>query len=321
MWFIRGWAVVGVMTKLTVAILVTALLLAAVPAAGAQAPRLTEENDKFVLENDAVRVWFQGKKPMLKVFPAGNDSNESAYEYRFTEVVEYRDVDGDGAPSNQEVFSSLNLNAASGWDVQRSESEDNITLNLTLTAPVRVGRLDTNVTLPDTDATVSIVFHIFSEDVTIDNVTVPRTAVKYDFIVSSWPSVGDDLARLALESRVTGNITMDDATEGGSATVTTTNDTEIGALTWVSNATGVTTDGENVTVPVVTRIAMAEEGTSRVVFTYDAPDLTTLVHDPTIGTSGGDPSESGAENGNGVPGAGMLIVAVVAVAAIVARRR
>ena len=310
------------MTKLIVAALMAALVLAAVPAAEAKAPRLTEDNDKFVLENDAVRVWFQGKKPMLKVFPAGNDSNESAYEYRFTEVVEYRDVDADGAPSNQEILSSLNLNAASGWVVERSESEENVTLNLTLTAPVRPGRLDANVTLPDMDATVSIVFHIFSEDRTVDNVSVPVTAIKYDFIVSSWPTVGGELGRLALESRVTGNLTADNATDGGSATVHSTNDTELGALTWVSNATGVTTEGENVTVPVVTRIAKIEDGMSRIVFTYDAPDLASLVHDPTIGTSG-DVAESGSDDDGrcAVPAGGVLVVAVVAVAALVARRR
>ena len=306
-------------------VIVTTALLVAAFAAGAavgKKPEASEDGDKIVLANDYVRVWFQGKKPMLKVFPA-NESNASAYEYHFTDLVEYRDVDGDGGPSNQEVVASLALNRANAWNVTRSEGEGNVTLNLTLVAPVRLApgvQLPQNVTSPSGVANVSIVFHVFEETTTIDNVTVPRTAVKYDLVVSSWPFVNANVNRLALESLVGGMLELDNSTGLEGATVVA-NDTELGALTWVSNATGYTANG-TVDVPVRANVALEEGNMSRLVFTYDAPGLTGLVHDPTIGTSGtAAESGSGEEGGNAVPAPALVLVAMATVAAALVMRR
>lgn len=312
-------------------IVLSAMMLAAFAATGAAVgkPGVQEDGDKIVMSNDHVRVWFQGKKPMLKVFPAGNESNESAYEYHFTDVVEYRDVDGDGGPSNQEIVASLNLNKASAWNVTRTEGDDNVTLNLTLTAPVKLGRgvdVPGNVSLPAEDANVSLVFRIFQEDTLLnesgENITVSRTAVKYDFIVHSWPFVNAQLNRLALEALVHGQLELDNSTGVEGATVMS-NETAVGALTWSTNATGTDANGTAVDVPVRANVALEEGNMSRLILTYDAPGLATLVHDPTIGTSGADESTDGATGGESrVPAPGLVLVAVAAAGtALVARRR
>jgi hypothetical protein len=312
--------------KRTIVLMLSAMLLAAFATGGAAGkPGLEEDGEKIVMSNEHVRVWFQGKKPMLKVFPA-NENDESAYEYHFTDVVEYRDVDGDGGPADQEVVATLNLNKASAWNVTRVEEEGSVTLNLTMSAPVRLGRgvdLPQNVSLPAEDATVSLVFRIFDEETTLDagneTVTVARTAIKYDFIVSSWPFVDADANRLALETLVGGMIELENGTGAAQVSV---NGTQVGALTWIQNATGTDAEGAAIDVPVRTTVALEEDNMSRLVFTYDAPGLSTLVHDPTIGTTGeSGPIESGAGGDNAVPMPAVALVAIGAGAAALATRR
>ena len=318
------------MTMKIIAIVTAALLAAAIPgAAEAAEPQAREDDDKFVLENDFVRVWFQGKKPMLKVFPANasEDDNESSFFYKFTDLVEYRDVDSDGAPSQNEVLASLNLDKASAWTVNTSEEGDAVVLNLSMDAPVKLGRsnLTDNVSVPERDASISLVFTIRSGASTInasgENVTVPATSIKYDLYVHSWPFVNAELGRLALETKVTGDLDYDNATNSANVS---TNGTSVGALSWTSNATGVTTDGENVTVPVRTAITQGLDNETAITYTYDAADLASLLHDPTVGTTTTPESleESAGDDDKRVPMPGvLLLVAVVAAAALVIRRR
>lgn len=329
--------------RTTIIAIVAAFMLAMASTAVAKPPQLSEDKDKLVLENDHVRVWFQGKKPMLKVFPAGAPDEDNAtgvFGYQFRELVEYNDLNGDGIPDANEVVASLNLNKANAWNVTREEGEDNVTLTLSLVAPVKLGKklglptdnatsnVTDNLTLPgrDAPANVTIVFHIFESETTIDNVTVPETAVKYDLIVGSWPFVNANLTRLALELAVTGDVEVD---EDGNATVAS-NETDVGALTWVTTATGNTTGGETIDVPVEVATAAGDEGMTRFVFTYDAANLASLVHDPTVGTTGytgedgeGTTSTSGGESsGSSVPApAFLVVVGAIAVAAVAARWR
>ena len=324
---------------------VLALLFAlAVAAPAAAAPKSIEEDDKLVLQNDHVTVWFQGKKPMLKVFPTANateDGNVSgAYGYKFTDVVEYRDVDGDGMPSNNEVVASLNLDKASAWTVNRSETaEGGVVLNLTLKGPVKMGPKadgvplpqDVNVTLPDRDADVGLVFTIHDGATTVQvgdaNVTVPATSVKYDFVVNKWPFVDASTTRLALVMQVDGALEMETG-EGVEGATVASNETQVGVLAWVTTAQGNTIAGEAVDVPVKTA-AKAEGNATRIAHTYDAPGLASLVHDPTIGVaptqeamepSGADGAST--EGGNTVPGPAVgLALSGIAVVALALRRR
>lgn len=325
------------MHKLSATLLLCCLALAVT--AVAAPPEAKEHDDKIVLQNDHVTIWFQGKKPMLKVFPTANASEDGnvsgAYTYKFTEVVEYRDLDGDDAPSNNEVLASLNLEKASAWTVARSELDDGaIVLNLSLRGPVKIGPKAeglpvsdaVNVSLPDRDADVRLVFTLRDGAATLDaggvNLTVPGTSVKYDFEVAAWPLVDATNGRIALLSHVEGELDLGSDDDVQTANVGA-NDTRVGVLAWTPEAQGTDANGAAVDVPVVAN-ARTEGNLTRLAYTYDAPGLATLLHDPTIGVTPTEESlqESGSgtdgqTGGNTVPALGLVgVLAALGVAFI-----
>lgn len=328
--------------KTIVLALLCAFALAA-PAAAAP-PKATEENDKIVLQNDHVTVWFQGKKPMLKVFPTANataDGNASgAFSYKFSDVVEYRDLDGDGAPANNEIVSSLNLDKASAWTVNRTTAEDGaVVLNLTLKGPVKMGPKadgvplpqDVNLSLPDREAEVGLVFRLHESASTVQagdaNVTVPGTSVKYDFVVAKWPLLDASSTRLALVAQVEGALEGESA-DGMEGARVAANGTQVGVLAWLPTAQGVGADGSSVEVPVKT-VLKAEGNLTRLTHTYDAPGLKSLVHDPAIGVTpteeameASDAQGQAGSGGNKVPvPAALLALAGLGLVALALRRR
>lgn len=323
-----------------IATLAAALALALVPlSAPALAATAQEDDDKVVLANEHITVWFQGKKPMLKVFPtvAGEANGSAAYELHFKDVVEYRDVDADGVPSNAEILARLDLGSASSWEVNETAIDGGVVLNLTLEAPVKIagGVLPPDVTVPDRTARVAIVFTLRDAAATVDmageEVVVAPSSVKFDLVVERWPSVDAENARLALDLRLVGAV--DDRPVGGldGAAVFDANGTEIGAFSWVSLAEGVDDAGAPVDVPVRAEVVRLDgEGQTRVVFTYDAPGLVRLLHDPVIGVAtsaslsgSGAPTASGVPSVAATPGAGVLLatLALAGVALVAARRR
>lgn len=315
------------------ALVATALLVSVVPAASAK-PEAREDGDKIVLSNSDVTVWFHGKKPMLKVFPVDNES--AAFSYHFTQVAEYRDLNADGIPQETEIVSRLSLEKASAFEVNTTEIDGGIVLNLTLTADVKLGGggnpLLENVSVPDRQATVVLSFAIRDGDVTIDagdvELDVPSTAIKYDFEVVSWPFVDAKANRLALDMKVDGAV--EEAAETGvTAATVAANGTAVGVLAWTTTAQGKSAAGEAVDVPVKAKLVEAGDGNAtRIVFTYDAPDLASLLHDPTIGTAGAPANEAGelgetvADKVSEVPFAGaLLLAAAVGLAALVVGRK
>lgn len=318
---------------------VLAVLLAAAVGAVAK-PEATEDGDKIVLQNDHLTVWFHGKKPMLKLFPTAEANNTTAgYSYHFREVVEYRDVDADGLPSNAEVLASLSLEKASAFEVNTTEADGVVTLNLTLEAPVKVASglgLPQEVELPDRTARVALVFTLRQAQAPIEmegvNFTVLPSAVKYDFVVERWPTVDSATSRLALVMQVDAPVETD--VVGGLETATVGgNGTELGAIAWTATARGTTAQGTEMEVPVKAKVAPttgedAEEAT-RIVYTYDAPGLTSLVHDPVLGVATtdaaadiGEALDDAGDRLSEVPSPGLLAgVGVLAVAALVWRRR
>lgn len=314
--------------------------------AGALA-KAEEKDDKIVLENDHVTVWFQGKKPMLKVFPTANASDDEsnvsgAYTYKITEIVEYRDLNGDFLPANNEIVARLQLDQASGWNVTTTEEEGASVLNLTMAAPVKMGPKPDGVPVPDAannltalpnrQANVSIVFTLRDESIRLAagpaNLTIPSTSVKYDLVVASWPFVDASANRLALVTQVSGDLDL--VGEGAVETATVaTNDTRVGVLSWTATAQGVGPAGAAVEVPVRTAFATDEGNATRIVHTYDAPGLASLVHDPTVGVT---PEAAGLDaNGapldqnevkNKVPAPGIAVgLAAAGLAALALRRR
>lgn len=322
-------------THILLAALVAAVLLGAPAASAARdGPRFSEDDDKFVLENDHVTVWFQGKKPLLKVFPTatalGNASDAAAFEYRFAEVVEFRDVDGDGAPSETEVVSRLDLHGAGGWTVERTETAEMATLNLTLREAVKLGRgplRDANLSVAERVAEVSLVFHLRAAAVELDAngtlLELPASAVKYDFVVAEWPWLDAQAHRLALVTGVSAAMDADLDAAVPYATVET-NATQLGYVSWLANATATGEAGETFDVPVEPFLEVGVNET-RITYVYDAAGIATLVHDPAIGVTTADglvPGGAQAPAVRTVPGPTTLVaVAAIGLALVAARRR
>lgn len=327
-------------------VLVACLALAAASAFAAPAagPQAREDKDKFVLQNSDVQVWFQGKKPTLHLLRGDATDNGSAVlTYKFTQVVEYRDLDGNGAPSDNEVVASLNLDRADGWKANVSTAEGLAALNLSLVDQVRVGQADlpkSPVALPggaDREAQVRLLFALRGADVNLPmgpvNATVLATSVKYDFAVDKWPFVDAANDRLALEMQVTGAVKNANFSGLQRAAVAGANGTAIGALSWTTTAQGRVAGNASVPVPVKADVAAEKDATgaatgmTRIAFTYDAPGLASLVHDPTVGLFPVDVASVSTTLGtdaslHATPGAGLLAIVGAGVGvALLARRK
>jgi hypothetical protein len=323
---------------------VALLALAGGAAAAGAPPTVSEDNARFVLANDHVKVQFEGKKPTLRILPAdAKDANATgAFTYRFLDVVEYRDLDNNGAPSPGEVVATLNLDRADGWKAERASTDGAAILNLTLADDAKAANAPDlpkpPVGLPaDRAAQVSLVFTLRGDDATLPagvaSLPVRASSVKYDLVVTKWPFLDAANDRLALESDVTGGVKGTNATGVETAAVATANGTAVGSLSWTTLAEGKTAAGATVAVPVHAALQPqsdatgAATGVTRLVFTYDAPGLASLVHDPTIGlfpttVLGLDGGVAGAGTLKPTPGPGLVVaVGAAAVGALALRRR
>lgn len=312
-------------------LLVAALVAFAAPAAAAaKGPSLDEKDDKFVVQNDHVTVWFQGKKPMLHVFPTGQDANATGYGYKFDSLVEFRDLNNDGKPQDNEILGTLKLNSAKAWEVERTTSDRQVVLNLSINDTVKFkSPVADDLELPgDRLARASLVFHLNDAPVTLqaDGVTftVQQTAIKYDLLVQKWPWMDAENGRLALRLDVTGKVDADTEAAVPHATVGGANNTTLGLLGWVATADATYADGTNLTVPVTADIATTENNT-RMTFVYGKGGYATLLHDPTIGVASANeetPEGGGVPDSiKDVPAPGLLLAAGAIGLAGMARRR
>lgn len=311
-------------------------------AAGAPAspPAIKEDTKGIVLSNDRVSFSFQDKKPTLSVRAAGASSD--AFVYTFDQVVEYRDMDADGAPSDSEIVARLDLTNAS-YQVNQSTNATAAVLNLSLSAPVKLAKPPTqappgvldNVTLPNSEAQLTLLFTLRGAESTLTsgaaNLAVPASAVKYDFIVTKWPFLDASTNRLALDMHVSGAASRTVGV-GVDTAALLVNGTQVGAVSWSTLAKGATASGAALDVPVKATLKPLGGGSgasnaTRIVYTYDAAGVSTLVHDPTIGLAAANvvplPSSTGIVGaGKPTPGAGFVAaLGVLATVALAARKR
>ncbi|HWG89659.1 MAG TPA: hypothetical protein VNZ52_02315 [Candidatus Thermoplasmatota archaeon] len=312
-----------------VALAFLASALAAPALAGATtAPKAREEKDKIVLENDQITVWFQGKKPMIKILPA--NKTEAAFDVKLGELVEFEDLDKNGAPSANEVRATLNLHQAKAWQITTTEEDGVVVLTMTLEAPLKYKGAVPETPLDDLVnkdrvGNVTLVFRLGSTTVTLPagntTLTLLPTETKFDLYVNkwTWADGAKNLLALTFDAGEKGNATL--AETGPRAALGTANTTR-GYFTWLETAEAVK-DGANITVPV-TGHALDEPG--RYALVYGVGGFTSLLHDPTIGASPtGEPvtETTVPENLSTVPAAGTLlaVAAVGAAAVLVARRK
>lgn len=236
------------------------------------------QTDKWVLNNSEISVWFQGKKPMLKVFSTGDDGNKSGYLLKMEQLYE---TDSSGAKA-----AYINLNAASlGWTASSEEEADGIAL-----------ALEGNVSGPGnsdktTTATVKFIFHINSTS----------GEVKFDVMVENWAWKSADPANATLSLKM---LTVSEvATQSGD------NETKIGGkgyMRWERNAECTNNNGTDGALEVQAEIG-EDAGGSHVILTFNGSGgYQTLAYDPVIGISG--------TNWNLV--IGLVVLAVAGVAAV-----
>lgn len=335
-------------TKTWVIALVAATLL--LPAMGAveaqgQSPQYHEKPTSYELSNGVVTVWFQGKKPLLRIASV-QDANRS-YQLRLSKVVEFQDVNGDHAYNASEQVAFLNLDQAKGWNVSAAQANGSLTLTLRLHGVVHTSGPLGNVTPPvglpvpgaNRTANVTLVFHIASHPealVTGANATtnLSTSEVKFDLLVDHWSWVHPQADQLALVGAMptAGNASLN-AT--ASRVDVTRNGSLAGAVSWASTAQ--VTTGNNTTtaavVPSYVGSVNATNGSAMVAWAVNASGYDHLAYDPTMSVQSA--SSNGTMSGNGtgssfgsllknVPGPGLALVVgagVLAAAAYTERRR
>jgi hypothetical protein len=236
------------------------------------------QSDKWVLNNSEISVWFQGKKPMLKVFSTGDDGNTSGYMLKMEKLYE---TSADGAEA-----AHINLNAASlGWTASTANETDGITLTLegNVSGP---GNSDKTTT-----ATVKFVFHINSSS----------GEVKFDLAVENWVWKSADPANATLSLKM---LTVSDV-----ATQSADNETSIGGkgyMRWEKNAQAARSNGTEGALEVQAEVGGEGNGSSITLTFNGTGGYQTLSYDPVLGISG--------TNWNLV--IGTIVLAVAGVAAI-----
>lgn len=302
-------------------------LVAPLAAGAAVQPRYEETPERYELENEDITVWFQGKKPLLKVFPSDNDTR--SYQLHFLRVAEFADEDGDGAYSEDEATGFVSLARADAWNTSVDESEDGLTFELTLNETIRQrggGPLQgpDDPLAEDRYANVTVRFHVFDAERTLEtvggNLTVEPGEVKFDVVVNHWGWQDPQEGKLAFVSELpAANGTQAHAEAEGDRVAVERNGTAVGYATW-QDVAEVTDGNETEVVDVEASYNQTENGTL-VAWAYNASGYDGLLHDPTIGVITASDVDDGTIPGTSdIPGPALVVALSAAAAAAVLRR-
>lgn len=164
------------------------------------------------LENENVRIWFQGLKGHVKVFDNSSEEEEGLYTYNTGAVVE---TDADGNP-----VAEMNLGRAfpQTSDCEVEETEEYVNLTLTITDNVR----ETNGGFIG-EATVTFAY----------NFNKSENGAKFDLDIVDWPWQAD--GELNYEFTVQSTWEMEVAENGIGFENETGEDK--GHIEWAENAT------------------------------------------------------------------------------------
>ncbi len=326
-------------TRATVLLMALALAASAVGPVAAQGdgdPRFEESENRWVLGNEEITVWFQGKKPLLKVM--STDDANTSYEFHALRVAEFVDEDDDGAYDEDEAVAFMNLAQGADWNVSTESDGDRLLVNLTLTSDIRArgpSLDDAPIVGEDREGTVSLVFHVVGTEQEVQvghntTRTLQPGEVKFDLIVSSWDWSDNEDSQLALVANVPrGNGTNVTHMDGEQTVEMSQNGTSQGSVNWEPTAT-VWTGNATQTVDVVPTVKdkeSGENGTVQVAWAYNATGFDRLVHDPTMETASSEDDGSDDDGGLGgatddVPATGALgALAILGAAALAMARR
>ena len=237
--------------------------------------------DKWVLKNDQISLWFQGKKPMLKVFRTGADGNRTGYMLKIEDILE-KDASGD-------VVADVNLEQARPQDWAVSSEQGNASMNLTMAADIEQPGAKGG------SGGVTIVFHINSTS----------SEVKFDVIVEDWQwrSADRENATLALKLLVV-NVKLQQKS-GNEVSVD-----DVGYVKWAPTAEA---DGGTINV---THVIGSEGNAAHIILTFEGSgNASRLEYDPTVGISKATTGKAVSSVGT------VAVIVVAAVAAYVLSRR
>ncbi len=246
-------------TSRVVPVLLALLLVTFTPALKADQP--TSCKPGVVFQNGDVRVWFQGKKDLFKVFDANgsDDAGGSRYQYQ-ARAIEERDAEGN-------VVATMNLERAfpqtSSCAVTTEGGFVNMSLLVTDSLEGRAG-----------EATVGFTFHFDTSS----------HGGKFDLDVARWPWAPGENHTLdfgfALDAS---GWSVEPAGDG--VGFRDSNGTAHGYVSWAPNATARYADGheENATVNGTVAAAGSHADVS-LAFTNVTSGYDELVYDPWMGS-------------------------------------
>lgn len=215
---------------------------------------------QIALENDRVKLWFQGLRGHVQVFDLSDDTTQQAYTYQTRAVVEILD----GVP-----VASLDLGRA--WPQASTctidEHADGVDITYTVTAQVR-----SNAAQPLGQTRATFAFHYDSTE----------NGAKFDLHVDGWPWQSD-ASLLAYDFSVRSPLTIVAAENGVGFRQGTA---PRGYIEWAPNATAHYGDGLNESALVQGETTMGDGNHTadvRLAFTNVTAGYAALQYDPFIG--------------------------------------
>jgi len=212
-------------------------------------PVWAEEKNRWILKNDKISVWFQGKKPMLKVFKTGEDENKSGYMVKIQEIFE---------KEKENKVASINLEQARPHDWKISSETENNTLSVFLSASIsQQGKKGGN-------ADVTLIFRI--------NTT--SAEVKFDLKIENWQWKSEDKENATLNLKML--VVNEKLKNEGKGNVSVG---DKGYIKWADKAMA---NGK--TINVTSEIGEENASASHIILTFEkSGNCSTLKYDPTFG--------------------------------------
>lgn len=217
-----------------------------------------------VLENDDVRIWFQGLKGHLKVFDKDNNTTTLVYDYQTVQVKELGD--------DNATLANFKMDRAFPQDSTCTIEENDEFVNITFTITKDVKR-GTSQGQSVGEATVDVIWHWNKS----------AEGIKFDLFVHDWPWQSNE-SELAFDFNVVSGYEIESAENG----LGFRNETDSkGYIEWAPNATAYYEDGHNETAIVESETTLGGENNNTadvtLRFTNATAGYNELEYDPWVG--------------------------------------
>ncbi len=153
------------------------------------------------IETPDLVVRFFNKQPQY-MFWIPRENGTSVYIVKFLEIVEFDDLDGDGAYTSGDLMLARAqlLESSIQWNIASEEIVNNgiLEIRITMNATVKVIRIAEGPGGIIGYVNVSFVNHIYNQTISVDGYEVEgNKELKIDIVIENWPWVRDD-SKLAI---------------------------------------------------------------------------------------------------------------------------